>query len=79
LRRRKMSKRVKMYKRGPAIRSIAAFERQVKLCRTYFFWGRRPCHMSWAVSLQFHTLRQFVLNGHFFYARKNPKYKELPF
>jgi hypothetical protein len=67
-----MSKRVKMFKRGPRIKSISALARQIAR-HNYVFYGKRPCHWSWLGSMSLFTLNYLVLHGVLFYARRNPK------
>ena len=72
------SKRVKMFKRGPRIKSMSALVRQITRHK-YVFYGKRPCHWSWLGSMSVFTLNHLVLGRILFYARLNPKYPRLPF
>ena len=73
-----MSKRVKMYLKGRVITDISALVLQVKKNK-YVFHGDNPMHPGWLCGMPLRHLMFTLERKHFFYARKNPKYKELPF
>lgn len=69
-----MPKRNK-YRRGRRIRTMCELVKMLEQ-RKYVFWGMRPTHPSWVLSLQVNYVISQLRRGTFHYAIENGDFRD---